>query len=181
MFVLFETNTENEVCVRDRHFRWWARDRNVAREPESRCRALLLSPMAHARRHASAVTRVCATSARTMKSFRELCGAFGGNVGDDPQRGSAGNRSCVKPTAPAYLDEIATHEPTSRKQNSRIDPLKKIQWRAALYGPHALSSPDERPSSSTKSAKKHTEKGDARSRLPADRGAGSVFSSLARA
>ena len=40
VFVLFEKNTENEVCVRERHFHWWARDREVAREPESRCRAL---------------------------------------------------------------------------------------------------------------------------------------------
>ena len=30
VFVLFEKNTENEVCVRERHFRWWARDREVA-------------------------------------------------------------------------------------------------------------------------------------------------------
>ena len=57
---------------------------------------------------------------------------------------------------------------TSRKQNSRIDPLKKVQLtlgRAALYGSRGLSSPDERPSSSIESAKKHTEKGGARSRL----------------
>ena len=83
VFVLFEKNTENEVCVRERHFHWWARDREVAREPESRCRALLPCPMAHARRHARAVSRACATAARTAKSFRALklgaekrCGAF---------------------------------------------------------------------------------------------------------
>ena len=38
VFVLFEKNTENEVCVRERHFSWWARDREVARKPESGCR-----------------------------------------------------------------------------------------------------------------------------------------------
>ena len=70
--VLFETKTENEVYVRERHFHWWARDREVAREPESRCRALLPCPMAHARRHARAVSRACATVARTAKSFRAL-------------------------------------------------------------------------------------------------------------
>ena len=73
MFVLFETNTESEVCVRERHFHWWARDREVAREPESECRAFLPCPMAHARRHARAVPRAsCATEARTAKSFRAL-------------------------------------------------------------------------------------------------------------
>ena len=36
VFVLFEKNTENEVCVRERHFHWWARDREVARIAESR-------------------------------------------------------------------------------------------------------------------------------------------------
>ena len=72
MFVLFETNTENEVCVRERHFRWWARDREVAREPESRYCALLACPMAHARRHARAVSCARATAARTAKSFRAL-------------------------------------------------------------------------------------------------------------
>ena len=72
VFVLFETNTENEVCVRELHFRWWARDREVAREPESRCRALLPYPMAHVRRHARAISYACATAARTAKSFRAL-------------------------------------------------------------------------------------------------------------
>ena len=72
VFVLFETNTKNEVCVRERHFYWWARDREVAREPESECRALLPCPMAHARRHARAVSRARATAARTAKSFRAL-------------------------------------------------------------------------------------------------------------
>ena len=72
VFVLFETNTENEVCVRERHFHWWARDREVAREPESGCRALLPCPMAHARRHARAVSRARATAARTAKPFRAL-------------------------------------------------------------------------------------------------------------
>ena len=58
--------------------------------------------------------------------------------------------------------------PTSRKQNSRIDPLKNNQLtlgRAALYGSRGLSSPDERPSSSIESAKKHKEKSGARSQL----------------
>ena len=68
VFVLFEKNTENEVCVRERHFHWWARDREVAREPASGCRALLPCPMAHARRHA----RAAATAARTAKSFSAL-------------------------------------------------------------------------------------------------------------
>ena len=72
VFVFFETNTENEVCVRERHFHWRARDREVAREPESGYRALLPCPMAHARRHARAVSRVRATAARTAKSFRAL-------------------------------------------------------------------------------------------------------------
>ena len=74
VFVLFETNTENEVCVRERHFHWWARDREVAREPESEsgCRALLPCPMAHARRHARAVSRARATAARTAKPFLAL-------------------------------------------------------------------------------------------------------------
>ena len=73
MFVLFEKNTEeNEVCVRERHFHWWARDREVAREPESGCRALLPCPMAHARRQARAVSCARATAARTAKSFPEL-------------------------------------------------------------------------------------------------------------
>ena len=60
------------MCVRERQFHWWARDREVAREPESRCRALLPCPMAHARRHARAVSRACATAARTAKSFWAL-------------------------------------------------------------------------------------------------------------
>ena len=72
VFVLFEKNTENEVCVRERHFHWWARDREVAREPESGCRALLPCPMAHARRHAGAVSCARATAARTAKSFPAL-------------------------------------------------------------------------------------------------------------
>ena len=38
--MLFEKSTANEVCVRERHFHWWARDREVAREPESGCRVL---------------------------------------------------------------------------------------------------------------------------------------------
>ncbi len=70
VFVLFETSTENEVCVRERHFHyWWAHDREVSREPESGYRALLPCPIAHARRHARAVSRACATAARTAKSF----------------------------------------------------------------------------------------------------------------
>ena len=72
VFVLFEKNTENGVCVRERHFYWWARDREVAREPESGCRALLPCPMAHARRHAGAVSCARATAARTAKSFPAL-------------------------------------------------------------------------------------------------------------
>ena len=75
VFVLFETNTENEVYVRERHFHWWACDREVAREPESRCRALLPCPMAHARRHSRAVSCACATAAQTAKSFRALAKA----------------------------------------------------------------------------------------------------------
>ena len=77
VFVLFETNTEN-VYVRKRHFPWWARDREVAREPESRCRALLPCPMAFAWRHARAVSRACITAARTAKSFRALTGGVPG-------------------------------------------------------------------------------------------------------
>ena len=73
VFVLFEKNTENEVCVRERHFHWWwARDREVARIPESGCRALLPCPMAHARRHSRAMSCVRATAARTAKPFPEL-------------------------------------------------------------------------------------------------------------
>ena len=72
VFVLFEKNTENGVCVRERHFRWWARDREVAREPESGCRALLPCPIKHARRHARAASCARATAARTAKSFRAL-------------------------------------------------------------------------------------------------------------
>ena len=67
-----DEHAEDEVCVRERHFHWWARDREVAREPESGCRALLPCPMAHARRHARAVSRARATAARTPKSFRAL-------------------------------------------------------------------------------------------------------------
>ena len=51
---------------------WWARDREVAREPESGCRALLPCPMAHARRHARAVSCARATTARTAKSSPAL-------------------------------------------------------------------------------------------------------------
>ena len=71
-FVLFEKNTENEVCVRECHFHWWARDREVAREPESGCRALLPCPMANARRHARAMSCAHATAAPTAKSFPVL-------------------------------------------------------------------------------------------------------------
>ena len=74
VFVLFEKNTEKEVCVRERHFHWWARDREVARIPESGCRALLTCPMAHARRHSRAVSCAHATAARTAKSFAALAG-----------------------------------------------------------------------------------------------------------
>jgi hypothetical protein len=76
VFVLFEKNTENEVCVRERHFHWWARDREVARIPESGCRALLPCPMAHARRHSRAVSCARATAARTAKSFPALACAL---------------------------------------------------------------------------------------------------------
>ena len=69
VFVLFEKNTENEVCVRERHFHWWARDREVARTPESGCRALLSCPMAYARQHSRAVSCARATAARTAKPF----------------------------------------------------------------------------------------------------------------
>ena len=65
-----EKNTENEVCVHIRHFYWWARDREVAREPESGCRALLPYPMAHARRHARAVS--CAMRARHSSANSEV-------------------------------------------------------------------------------------------------------------
>ena len=47
--------------------------REVAREPESGCRALLSCPIAHARRHARAVlSHARATAAQTAKSFRAL-------------------------------------------------------------------------------------------------------------
>ena len=72
VFVLFEKNTENEVCVRECHFHWWARDREVAREPAPGCRALLPCPMAHARRHARAASCTRATAAQTAKSFPAL-------------------------------------------------------------------------------------------------------------
>ena len=58
VFVLFEKNTENEVCVCERHFRWWARDREVAREPESGCRALLPCPMSDGTCEAACACRV---------------------------------------------------------------------------------------------------------------------------
>ena len=72
VFVLFENNIENEVCVRERHFHWWARNREVAREPELGCRALLPCLMAYARRHARAMSCARATAARTAKSFPAL-------------------------------------------------------------------------------------------------------------
>ena len=72
VFVLFEKNTENKVCVVERHFHWLARDREVAREPASGCRALLPCPMAHARRYVRAASCARATAARTAKSFPAL-------------------------------------------------------------------------------------------------------------
>ena len=50
----------------------WERATVVAREPESGGRALLPCPMAHATRHARAVSRARATAARTQKPFRAL-------------------------------------------------------------------------------------------------------------
>ena len=88
VFVWFGKNTENEVCVRGRHLHWRARDREVAREPESRWHALLPCPMmAHARRHARAVSRMCATAARTAKSFRALRTLHRAPVGQGPCHG----------------------------------------------------------------------------------------------
>ena len=59
-------------CVSERYFRWWVRDRKVAREPASGCRALLPCSMAHTRRHARAASFARATAARTAKSFPAL-------------------------------------------------------------------------------------------------------------
>ena len=73
VFVLFEKNTE--VCVRERHFRWWARDREVAREPASGCRAFLLCPMAHARRHGVMRARHSSANSEVVSCTASLLGA----------------------------------------------------------------------------------------------------------
>ena len=70
-----EKNSSRKASVRERHFHLGARDRKVAREPESGGRALLPCPMAHATRHARAVSRARAKAARTPKSFRALAPA----------------------------------------------------------------------------------------------------------
>ena len=75
--------------------------------------------------------------------------------------------SCAKPTAPAHLDENATHGTHFHVTAFADRPLKKLQLifgRAALCGSRGLWFSVERLSSSIESAKKHTEKGDARSR-----------------
>ena len=72
MFVMCEKNSSRQVSVRERYFHLGARDRKVVREPESGGRALLPCPMAHATRHARAVSRARAIAARTPKSFRAL-------------------------------------------------------------------------------------------------------------
>ena len=97
VFVLFEKNTENKVCVRERHFHWWARDREVARIPESGCRALLPCPMAHARRHSRAVSCVRATAARTPKSFPALSTERFMDIYMGRERARRGNRSLYIP------------------------------------------------------------------------------------
>ena len=77
------------LCVVQDSRRWWARDREVAREPGSGCRALLPCPMAHAMRHARAVSHARATAARTAKSPRALAQDTGALAG----RGSMRARS----------------------------------------------------------------------------------------
>ena len=72
MFVMCEKNSSRQVSVRERYFHLGARDRKVVREPESGGRALLPCPMAHATRHARAVSRARAIAARTPKSFPAL-------------------------------------------------------------------------------------------------------------
>ena len=56
VFEMCEKNRSRPASVRERYFHLGARDRKVAREPESGCRALLPCPMAHAARHARAVS-----------------------------------------------------------------------------------------------------------------------------
>ena len=72
MFEMCEKNSSRQASVRERYFHLGARDRKVVREPESGGRALLPCPMAHATRHARAVSRARATAARTPKSFPAL-------------------------------------------------------------------------------------------------------------
>ena len=72
MFEMFEKNSSRPASDRGRCFHLGERDRKVAREPESECRALLPCPMAHSTRHARAVSRARATAARTPKSFPAL-------------------------------------------------------------------------------------------------------------
>ena len=72
VFEMCEKNSSRQASVRERYFHLGARDRKVAREPESGGRALLPCPMAHATRHARAVSRARATAARTPKSFPAL-------------------------------------------------------------------------------------------------------------
>ena len=73
MFEMCEKNSSRQASVRERYFHLGARDRKVVREPESGGRALLPCPMAHATRHARAVSRARAIAARTPKSFPALC------------------------------------------------------------------------------------------------------------
>ena len=72
VFEMCEKNSSRQASVRERYFHLGARDRKVVREPESGGRALLPCPMAHATRHARAVSRARAIAARTPKSFPAL-------------------------------------------------------------------------------------------------------------
>ena len=72
MFEMCEKNSSRQASVRERYFHLGARDRKVVREPESGGRALLPCLMAHATRHARAVSRARAIAARTPKSFPAL-------------------------------------------------------------------------------------------------------------
>ena len=78
VFVLFEKNTENEVCVRERHFHWWARDREVARTgvgvpcspamSDGTCEAAFACRIMRAR-HSSANSKVVSGTADAIKIF----------------------------------------------------------------------------------------------------------------
>ena len=74
VFEMCEKNSSRQASVRERYFHLGARDRKVVREPESGGRALLPCLMAHATRHARAVSRARAIAARTPKSFPALAG-----------------------------------------------------------------------------------------------------------